>query len=345
MGMFDAIGGIAEAIGGKKTSQVYYNDALNNQINARAGSAGDVYNANSQDIADYSKKLKDASSTIDGLTAEDMQTLKNYIGKFSSGNAFDTYKQIGDYRTGLLKGFANDLASRGTAASNLQLAKLGYGGRGGSTYQNNALIDRISANLSPAYIATINGLGTDTNTLLSNDRSNYGVAMDAMGNRVQVPLRTANLALAPIAARNSNLSSNVAAINDLIQGAKANSAGFKTESPAWVDAMKSVGSSLNSTVDTGLSLFGDVASIYSGGAMGGGTRGSTPNGANQYTMPSGGIYQGYGGTGGISPWGGYGGYMYTPSFNPSSPRAGSWMDSPALPDIWGNGQSAYAGAV
>lgn len=285
MGGFSDIG---EAIDPSKLQQRYYSDPLNAQQNLTVGQLGLDRTANNADLTTFQNALKGSINQVNQLAPGDTAAYSGMLGSLSNPDALSLYRGVGDYRTGLLNQFSKNLADQGSASDKLAQARLGYGGRGPSTYQSNALIDRISKNLVPAFQSTIGSIGADTSSLQANQRANFDQAGNIIDRRAQIPLRSTLLSLLPIQARQQVTANEIGNEGQLGSDFRNNSAGFQL--------VPSIGSRVGSGLDGAVSVAG---SLYSGGMvnnLGGGGGGMTSSGLMNLMK----MFGGFGGTGGGS---------------------------------------------
>jgi hypothetical protein len=227
---------------------------------------------------------------------------------------------------------------------------MGLGGRGGSTFTNNALIDRISRNLAPAFAQVTGNIGRDTQILGNQRLAQGGQVANLINARRGLQTQGAELALNPALARAELADMEAGRLGTLGNAARTTTAGFQTEK----DTLGKFADGLSEAEDTILDTAMGVLSMYTGGGMGGmmgggggggGSKGGSASRAQAPTFQpsyapqvdfgsSGGYYNpgsfGYqtgGGGGGYSPQvqsilsgGNYGagmdvGYGYRPSLN------------------------------
>jgi hypothetical protein len=268
MGLFN-LGSMIGAFAGPKVTKTSYSEPLNNQIDTTASGLTGYRNAQAGDLAKYSADIGTAKSSIDKMQAGDINSLTPSLTRMSTADPFAQYKQIGDYKTGLFDKFASGLADQGRLSENLLNSKLGYGGKPGSSFTNQELLDRISKNLAPGYLSLVNGIGNDYSTLVSGDTQNLSNLTGLLDYKAGIPLRTPGLDLAASSARTGMLNDEINAEQNLGTASKNNTAGFQSKKNKWAAAGDAADSSLNSAVDMALSA-------YTGGLYRGGNNNPTP---------------------------------------------------------------------
>lgn len=273
------VGPILGAFGKTRVKQRNYSDAVQDAITAAARSATGDRAANAADLGAYTQGINRAIGRIEALNPEDTATLGGLISRTASDDPMAVYRGVGDYQVGLFDRFSRGLAEQGRAGQNLQFARMGLGGRGGSTYTNNALLDRISRNLAPAFAQVTGNIGRDTQILGNQRLAQGGQVANLINTRRGLQTQGAELALNPAMARASLADMEAGRLGTLGQAARTTTAGFQAEK----DLVGRLADGLSEAEDTVLNTAMGLLSMYSGGGMGGmpksGAR--SPGGAGQ----------------------------------------------------------------
>ena len=278
------LGGMIGAFLPPKLKQVRYSDALAGQLDDTTNSLTGYRSSQAGDLSKYGTALDEATGKVKALEAGDNSVLAQLIAS-SNQDPMDTYRGVGDYQFGVLDKLSKSIAGQGRAQDNALLAQFGAGGRGGSTYQTNSILDRLTRNLAPVYAGALGNLGRDTGTIVNGRTTNAGNVTNLLNARAGIPLRTLPLQTATMDQRTQNLMDEIAAQGGLGNNYRTNSAGFKEEKNKWAAFGDAADSSINSAIDTGLSLYTKGLSGGGGGGGGGimsflgggGNRASTPN--------------------------------------------------------------------
>lgn len=258
-------GGIANAIdGGPKLDRISYSGTLDDQLNLLTNDQTRNRAANAADLARLSAAATGAAKDIEGLSAADQAIIQRIINQ--QVDPFTTYTGVGNYNLGLLNNLSAGLADQGRAGESRRMAALGYGGRGGSTYGSNTLLDRISKNLAPVYAQTFGNIGRDAAALEASRINQGNQTLGMLDYRAGIPLRSVNAYGIPIQARQSITDAEIRNLLGLGEGYKTNTAGYREKQTA----LGSIAGSLDSAVDTGLSLYS--AGMFGGGGGGGVTK-------------------------------------------------------------------------
>jgi hypothetical protein len=280
--MAGVVGPILGAFGKTKTIQQQYNDQLGKTITGAASGAQANRALNDADLARYATASQQAAGRVEGLLGQDNTTLGSLIAKGASYDPMAAYRGIGDYQTSILDRLAGSLANRGKASQNLAEARMGYGGRGGSTYTQNALIDRLSGNLAPAYASVLGNIGRDTQVLSGQGIANMANAANLISQRQNAQGAPATYYLNPALARSQLQGEEAQNLGLLGQAAKGNTAGFRTEKGFVGRLAEGIEEAEGTILNTAMS----VLSMYPGGGMGG-MMGGGGGGAKKPQAPAG----------------------------------------------------------
>ena len=261
-----ALGEIIGAFGKTKLKQQFYNDQLGKTITGAASAAQSNRALNDADLARYATASQQAAGRVEGLLGQDNATLGSLIAKAGNYDPMAAYRGIGDYQTSILDRLAGSLANRGKASQNLAEARMGYGGRGGSTYTQNALIDRLSGNLAPAYASVLGNIGRDTQILSGQGIANMANTANLISQRQNAQGAPATYYLNPALARSQLQGEEAQNLGLLGQAAKGNTAGFREEA----DLVTKLGGAIAAGEGQIMDLAGSVLAAYGGGMLGGG---------------------------------------------------------------------------
>lgn len=237
---------------------------------------------NAADLTAYSDAIRRASGRVEALNPEDTATLGRVINETASADPMSVYRGVGDYQMGLFDRFSRGLADQGRRGQNLAFARMGYGGRGGSTYTNNALLDRISQNLAPVFSQISGNLGRDTQILGNQKLAQGGQVANLIGARRGLQTQGAELLLNPALARAELADLEAGRIGTLGNAARVNTAGFEAQKNDLAKFAEGLSEAEDTILDTAMS----VLSMYTGG-MGGGLGGMMGGGGGGSKQPGG----------------------------------------------------------
>lgn len=258
------IGPILGAFGKTKTVQQQYNEGVGKAITGAASAAQSNRALSDADLARYATASQQAAGRVEGLLGQDNATLGALIARAGNYDPMAAYRGIGDYQTGVLDRVSRSLANQGRASQNLNAARLGYGGRQ-SSYTQNALVDRLSQNLAPAYASVLSNIGRDTQVLSGQGIANMANAANLISQRQNAQGAAANYYLNPALARSQLSMEEAQNLGLLGQAAKGNTAGFRQEKDFVGRLAEGIGEAEGTILDTAMG----VLSMYSGGGMGG----------------------------------------------------------------------------
>jgi hypothetical protein len=266
------LGGILDAFMPGKTETRYFSNDLNRQAQQSIQAMPQYREAQGQDLSRYTGALNRAVPQVEALGAGDTSLLGQLIGQ-RTGSAMDTYRDVSDTQMGMLDRIVGSIANQGRGAMNQNLARLGYGGRGGSSFETNMLLDRIAGNIAPVAGQMMGNIGRDA---MAMEGANTGRLADIMGlvnARSNIPLRTADLMLAPSEARNRMLMNEIMALGGLGDVNRGNVAGFEYRQNPWAAAAGSVEKRFDQGMDRIFGLLGGGGGGGGGGVGGGGLGG------------------------------------------------------------------------
>lgn len=256
---------ILGAFGKTKVTQRNYSDAVQNAITGSANQVAADRTASQGDLQRYTDAIGRASGRLEGMLPEDSATLGRVINETAGADPMNQYRAIGDYQMGLMDRFSKGLADQGRKGQNLQFARMGYGGRGGSTYTNNAMLDRISQNLAPAFASTAGNIGRDTQIVGNQRLAQGGQVANLINSRRGLVTQGADLLLNPANARANLSDAEANRLGTLGNAARTTTAGFEAKK----DFVGRLADGLSESEDTILDTALSVLSMYTGGGMGG----------------------------------------------------------------------------
>jgi len=260
--IFGGISDVVNTLAPGKTVKNYLSDELQGQINTTTAGLDSFRTGQNADLDRILAGVAGAQPTIAQVGKDDLASLGTLINQGKNATAFDLAQQYGNYSTGLLDKVAGNLAGYGKSADNRSLAALGYGGRGGSTYQTNTILDRLSKNLAPAYAGVIQGIPGAVSGMISGDATRAGTIGNLVNQRAGIPLRGVYADMIPGQVRSQNLQDQIAALSVLGGAYKQNYLG-STYTPSKLGG---VASGLAKTADSALDTY---MSLYTGGMVGG----------------------------------------------------------------------------
>ena len=290
--------GLIGAIFGKtKTKPVEKSPTLGRSIETTIGRLDPYRAAQDLSLADYTKALQGIGGEVGRLSKEDIGTYGNLINQGVNYSPQAGYQGIGDYLTGLVDKRADLFAGLNRGALNLARANI-WGGQGEGTatgsFDKQLMWNNIARNLAPVYQQAIAGITPGFQATAADRYQNLGNVVNLMGQRAQVPFRTADLALMPAEARSRFLQNEIAALGGLGGAVGQNIAGFQSED----NTAKRITDVLNQSQNDATDLAMKAAATYFGGGAGGaaGMMGGGGGGG------LGGLFAGAGGGAGAQGW-------------------------------------------
>ena len=243
---------------------------LDKVFKEQSGRSSRISTANEADEGLFSAELNRLRPRVEAMGNEDIGTLGGVINRLGNTSAMDTYRGIGDYQKSLIDSVASNLAQRGMAGLNLRRAKLGYGGRGGGSFDTAQITNRISQNLAPVYANAFANIGRDTQTVSGADINNINTLLQVIGERAGIPLRGLDLFQLAAMFRNQNQGDELANLGSLTNTVKAGTAGWRPpEQSTLYRIFSEAGDQQKSVSGFVGDLAGDIVKMYAGGGMGG----------------------------------------------------------------------------
>lgn len=262
MGVFN-LGGVVGAFAKPKLKRIYLSDKLQGQIDTSTGRMDGYRGAMDKSLTNYESGMAEN-------IAEQRRLNKMSEGELNADMALEGASDfMGDrerIRSGDLAALGSFMGTMGgtmNKADKLAAARLGYAGRPSSTYLDTARADRVGAYSAPIAQSIFAGL---TSGATAADRARGNRLSRRSGLRAErgaLPDRITDRMLQPAQARSWAMNDEIGMLGGLSEVNKSNFGGFKEEQNQWAQAIGAVDESLNSALDTAMSL-------YSGGMMGGG---------------------------------------------------------------------------
>lgn len=262
MGVF-MLGDALDGFMGRKLKQINYSDPLNQAYNNLIPNVKNVGDANSADIESFASALRGARAKDSAAQDGDIALLQGAANRLANSGGLDDYRAIGDYNKSFVSDAAKSMVDLSSGADKLALARLGYGGRGPSTFQTRTTADRVARNTAPLWQSALSSIAPGVTAVGQTNRGNAVTLADLINEKAGIPFRGIDSILDPSRARSNNLQATLQALGLLGSGVKSNTAGFKEEKNKLAAGFQAIDGGLNSALDT-------VLSLYSGGLAGGG---------------------------------------------------------------------------
>lgn len=271
-GTFESLGGgIADLFGADqgKLKQHFFSDSIAGSIPGLTGRGNRIGNLDDTSLSNFQRAVNSAFDQSRGFAGEDVGALGGLINR---GAAYDPLETVDRIRSGnfdALNGLFGQLEDRGASADKLSLAARGFGGRGGSSFENILRSDRTSRNLAPVANTIFQNLAPQINAASSDRENNIGQVLSLIANRAQRPYQNLDALLSPVEARQNALSGSINNLGALSDVAKTNTSGFQFIPNRWRSMLGNTGAGLDSAVGTLMSLYGSGALGGAGGGGGG----------------------------------------------------------------------------
>lgn len=286
IGFESGLGSISSAFGLDKQniSPVYVDKGMQYSNDLLRQALAGLRTKNAGDQAAYESAFAAATPQANSQSASNLAAINKLLQDYTTYDPLASYERIRSGNLSALGDWAKNLASYGSSADKLAMAARGYGGRASDgTYGSILRQDRISRNIAPVISTIFGNLGYDTATAASNRYNNLLASLGLMNAGTAAVNEPATRLLTPISARLGTFGGETGALANLIANAKANTAGYQSETSNWDRALRGLGSSLDQAGDTYMQLYG-LGGMSGGGGIGGignmfgvgGGRNSTP---------------------------------------------------------------------
>jgi hypothetical protein len=261
-GVFN-LGGVLDAFSPPKMERVYTSPELQGEIGTTIGGMGQYRTQAGQSLSNYEKANREAINQARRLTQQTEGEVGGMLGGLrQSGYMSDRERaRAGDLAA--LNQLLGQMGGGMSRADKAAASRLGYAGRPSSSYLDKQRSSYIGAFGAPIASQIFAGLNPAAAGAASERVSNINQQLGLMDYRNQMPLGLAQLELNPLQALQAARANEIAQLGGLSDVARSNLAGFKEQRNKWAAAAGAVDQSLNSALDTFMSL-------YSGGMVGGG---------------------------------------------------------------------------
>lgn len=317
------LGPLLSVFSDTKEKPLYLSDPWKQALDESAGVLKQQRVQNQQSLADFQAGLDRARAQIEPLAQADIGTLGSQIARYNSYDPFSAFQQTGNQYMDWGNQIAKNVADYGS--NRVKLADAGlYGGRGGGSYGTNLLLNNVTRNLAPVW-ANILGQTNQAYLAQQQDRAaNLQQLNQLMAQRRGIPLENANLALAPIQARQNVLMGELGAGGAAADALRKLYRGSEVKQNWAGKLLGQVNSAFDSGLNAATSLAGDAVAAYTGGMAGrGGTKTPAVSPSTSAFADSS-FYPAPEGTN-------YGGYAPSQSYPQQVAEGSSWYSQPIYP--------------
>jgi hypothetical protein len=264
-GVFN-LGGILDAFSPPKTERVYTSPELQGEINTTIGGMGQYRTQAGQSLSDYEKANREAINQARRLGAQTEGEIGGLLGGLRQSSYMTDRERTRSGDLAALNQLLGQMGGGMSRADKAAASRLGYAGRPSSSYMDKQRSSYLGAFGAPIASQIFAGLNPAAAGAATERGANVAQQLGLMDYRSQIPLGYAQMELNPLQALQQSRASEISQLGGLSDVAKSNLAGFKEQRNKWAAAAGAVDQSLNSALDTYMSL-------YSGGMIGGGGKG------------------------------------------------------------------------
>lgn len=266
MGVFN-FGSVADALAGRKTKKMYASDPLQEQIDKSIGGV-DAYRSDiSRGLGEFETGMREniaKQKSYEPIAEQELSAVQNEV---LGGDFLADRERIRGGDLNSLAALLGQIGGGMSAADKVASARLGYAGRPSGTYQDKNRQAYMGAFASPLANTIFAGLNTGASGADAARRGKAGTVAGIIEERSKIPDRATDRMLAVPSARADFFNKEIGALGGLSDVNKSNFLGLKEEKNKWASALGAMDESLNSTLDTAMSIYG-LGGF--GGFMGGG---------------------------------------------------------------------------
>ncbi len=264
-GVFN-LGGILDAFSPPKTERVYTSPELQGELGTTIGGMGQYRAQAGQSLSNYEKANREAINQARRLAQQSEGEVGGLLGGLRQSSYMSDRERTRAGDLAALNQLLGQMGGGMSRADKAAASRLGYAGRPSSSYMDKQRSSYVGAFGAPIASQIFAGLNPAAAGAAAERGANVSQQLGLMDYRNQMPLGLAQLELNPLQALQAARANEISQLSGLSDVARSNFAGFKENRNKWAAAAGALDQSLNSALDTGLSL-------YSGGLIGGNTGG------------------------------------------------------------------------
>lgn len=257
------LGGVVDAFAGRKLKRINNNENLQDEINRTISTMPDYRKHLDRYLGDYDAGMKDNIAEQRRLGKITEGEIGGLLSTLRDNDYLSDRERIREGDLAAVNSFISQMGGGGSREDKAAMARLGYAGRPSGSYATKVRQSYLTSTASPLIAQVLAGLNTGANQSSNSRRANVGQSVGLIRERNDLPDRITDRMLAPMNARISAKEAEIGALDGMADVDRKNLQGFKEEKNKWAAALMEVDKSLNSALDTYLSM-------YSGGMMGGG---------------------------------------------------------------------------
>ena len=257
------LGGIIGAFAPDKVERMYNNEGLQKQIDSSIGGMDQYRNEANTAIGNYTGANRKAIGEVGRLNKQSEAETNQMLGGLRNSSFMGDRERARSGDLAALQGLLGQMGGGMSKSDKMAASRLGYAGKPSSSYMDKQRSSYLGAFGAPIAQQIFGGLNQAAGGAAAERGQNISQQMGLMGYRNSLPTNLADMELNPLRARQMARESEIGQLSGLSSANNSNFAGFQKKRNKWAALGDAVDSSVNSAIDTGMSL-------YSGGMLGGG---------------------------------------------------------------------------
>lgn len=257
------LGGIIGAFAPDKMERMYKNEGLQKQIDTSVGGMDKYRSEADTAIGNYTGANRRAIGDVSRLNKQTEAETNQMLGGLRQASFMGDRERAREGDLAALQGLLGQMGGGMSKSDKMAASRLGYAGKPSSSYMDKQRSSYIGAFGAPIAQQIFGGLNQAAGGAASERGQNINQQMGLMGYRNALPTNLAQMELNPLRARQMARESEIGQLGGLSGVNESNFAGFQKKRNKWAALGDALDSSVNSAIDTGMSL-------YSGGMLGGG---------------------------------------------------------------------------
>lgn len=262
------LGGIIGAFAGSKMEKLNKSQELQDQINTSIGGTDKYRQEADTAIGNYTAANRAAIGDVGRLNKQTEAETNQMLGGLRQSSFMGDRERAREGDLGALQGFLGQLGGGMSKADKMAASRLGYAGKASGTYMDKQRAGYLGAFGAPIAQQIFGGLNQAASGAGAERGANVGQQMGLMQYRNQLPMNVAQMELNPLQARQQARQAEIGQLSGLSDVNNANFAGFQEKQNKWAKLGSALDSTVNSAIDTGMSLYSG-GMLGSGGVLGG----------------------------------------------------------------------------
>lgn len=262
MGIFN-LGGVIGAFKPPKLERIYKSPELQDEVVKSTRGMDDFRTQSGGYLSNYESANRNAINEATRLNRQTEGEVNDMIRGLGGASFLGDRERVREGDLAALTGLLGQLGGGMSRSNKIAASRLGYAGRPSGTYMDRQRASFLGEFGSPIASQIFGGLNSAARGAADERFQNVNQRMGLTQFRNQLPSNLAEMELNPLEALTRARRSEIGLLGGLTDVNNANFAGFKEKPNQWAAAAGAIDQSLNSALDTAMSL-------YSGGLMGGG---------------------------------------------------------------------------